>query len=145
MKTTSEMSEIRHWARGKRSKWFLLVAALLVLAGCSSDDDSAGGNSSGGEPAPDVPTIEVDVEMVEFEFSPSTIEVEPGTAVTITVTNAGVMEHDLKVNGEDGSGMVQPGESETFTVGPFTESTEAWCTVVGHRESGMVLDFAVTG
>ena len=43
----------------------------------------------------------------------------------------------LDLGGTDGTAMLDPGASETITIGPFDASTEAWCTVPGHREAGM--------
>src|SRR5690606_36579976 len=90
-------------------------------------------------------TITVDVELGDLWVRPASIDVEPGTAITMNVTNTGAMTHDLKVNGTDGTEMLDPGESETITVGPFSATTEAWCTVPGHREAGMSMDIVVTG
>jgi nitrite reductase (NO-forming) len=41
--------------------------------------------------------------------------------------------------------MLEPGTSETITIGPFDSATEAWCTVAGHKESGMVMAIQITG
>jgi nitrite reductase (NO-forming) len=41
--------------------------------------------------------------------------------------------------------MLDTGESETVTLGPLDADAQAWCTVPGHREAGMVLDIVVQG
>jgi len=41
--------------------------------------------------------------------------------------------------------MLKPGATETVTVGPFESSTQAWCTVPGHKAAGMVMDINVAG
>src|SRR5690606_7808329 len=71
--------------------------------------------------------------------------VTAGTELTVVVTNAGTMPHDLKLNGETGTEMLDAGESETVSLGVITESSQAWCTVPGHKEAGMVMDITVTG
>jgi nitrite reductase (NO-forming) len=61
------------------------------------------------------------------------------------VTNHGPSSHDLKVNGTTGTSLLAAGSSETITVGPFTASTQAWCTVPGHKEAGMIMSITVAG
>src|SRR5690606_10215128 len=70
---------------------------------------------------------------------------QPGQELLLVVTNDGEMPHDLKADGTTGTAMLDPGESETVTVGPFDASTEAWCTVPGHKEAGMVMAIEVSG
>jgi nitrite reductase (NO-forming) len=40
---------------------------------------------------------------------------------------------------------VKPGESQTADFGVIDAEAQAWCTVPGHKEAGMVLTIAVTG
>src|SRR3546814_20893692 len=67
------------------------------------------------------------------------------STLTLNVTNDGAMAHDLKVQGTEGTQMLEPGASETITIGPFDASTEAWCTVPGHKEGGMLMAITVEG
>ena len=60
------------------------------------------------------------------------------------VTNNGDQEHDLNLNGETGTDRLQPGESQTADLGVIDAEAQAWCTVPGHKEAGMVLTIAVT-
>lgn len=94
-------------------------------------------------PAPEVTVKEVSVTLTEFAVTPAQIDAELGQKLTITVKNDGKMEHDLKVGGTEGTKMLAPGASETISVGPFEASTEAWCTVPGHKESGMTMKINV--
>jgi nitrite reductase (NO-forming) len=55
------------------------------------------------------------------------------------------MEHDFKVDGKQGTKMLKPGETETVEVDGVSSSTEAWCTVPGHKEAGMVMKIEVEG
>lgn len=90
-------------------------------------------------------TLKIEVSLTEFKVEPASIDVQPGQKVQMVVTNDGAMDHDLKVDGETGTKMLAPGTSETITVGPFDASTQAWCTVAGHKEAGMVMDINVAG
>lgn len=85
-----------------------------------------------------------DIELGDLYVKPSSINVPPGATVELRVHNAGKMEHTLALDGKD-SPMLQPGQSSTVTWGPFTSSVKAWCTVAGHKDSGMVLDILVAG
>lgn len=116
----------------------LIVATVAFFTGTGSQAAESAA-AAGGE-------TEFDVELGEMYVSPSSIVVPAGQAVTLHVTNSGVMAHDLVVGG-DGAGtrMLAPGESETVVIGPFTESSSAWCTVPGHREAGMVMAITVLG
>ncbi len=89
--------------------------------------------------------VVVDVELGDLYVRPSSIEVPAGSPVTLRVSNAGAMPHDLKVDGTEGTEMLDPGGRAEVPVGSFERSTQAWCTVPGHKEAGMVLDIVVTG
>ena len=69
----------------------------------------------------------------------------PGTELSLTITNAGAVLHDLKLDGTTGSDMIDPRETVTAAVGVIAASSQAWCTVPGHKAAGMVLDITVTG
>lgn len=114
-----------------------LAVGLIAVVATGDGDDAAAG--SGGAQT-------VDVTLTEFSVDPATIEVAPGTEVIVNVTNEGAMAHDLKVNGEDGTEMLEPGASvEGVSLGTITETTQAWCTVPGHRDAGMEMTINVTG
>ena len=87
----------------------------------------------------------VEVELGEMYVEPAAIDVAAGTKLTLVVTNAGTTAHDLKLDGESGTAMLDPGQSETVTIGPIEASTSAWCTVPGHREAGMEMAINVIG
>jgi nitrite reductase (NO-forming) len=119
---------------GVTSVMALSMAILgIVLAGAAESDGDLG---SGGP---------VKVSLTEFAVTPASITAAPGETVELEVSNDGAMAHDLKVEGDDGTKMLQPGERQTIEIGPFTESTQAWCTVPGHKESGMVMSIDVGG
>src|SRR5690606_31058262 len=133
--------------------WWMLAAAMgsvlalavalvaVVMAGSSDGDPAAtgaGGAASGGPQT-------IQVELTEFAVEPAAIEIAPGTDLTLEITNAGTMVHDLKLDGTTGSGMLDPGATETVHLGTIDASTQAWCTVPGHKQAGMVMDITVTG
>ena len=135
---------------GRRDTWVVAAVAFtatamltaLIAVGFAVRYTDEGG---GGSQVSTGPPVELDVELGDLFVSPATIEVPAGSEVIMNVTNIGDMVHDLKVNGEDGTEMLDPGESETITVGPFDATTLAWCTIAGHREGGMEMEIVVTG
>lgn len=115
----------------------LLVAALGVFLPVGGG--SGGGGASGGG------AETVQVELGEMYVKPAKISIPAGTELTLEVTNAGTMPHDLKLLGETGTKMLEPGDSETVELGAIEETSQAWCTVPGHKEAGMLMDIEVTG
>jgi nitrite reductase (NO-forming) len=123
----------------------LAVMALLVSTVAfgvavfgTEVDATAGAAGSGG-------TTTVDVMLMEFSVMPAVIEVPAGDTLVLNVTNDGAMVHDLKLNGETGTAMLEPGASETIDLGVMEAGAEVWCTVPGHKESGMTATIKVTG
>lgn len=123
----------------------LALVALLVstvafgFAVFGTESDASAGASGGGG------TTTVDVMLMEFAVTPAVIEVPAGDTLVLNVTNDGAMVHDLKLNGETGTAMLEPGASETIDLGVMEAGGEVWCTVPGHKESGMTATIKVTG
>lgn len=133
--------------RADRSGAGVAIAVTMALLGVAlgivaivADGGGDGGVTSGGG------TEVVDVVLTEFAVDPPTLEVAPGTEVIVNVTNEGTMQHDLKLNGEVGTELLDPGETvEGVSLGVVDAATAAWCTVPGHREAGMEMTITVTG
>jgi nitrite reductase (NO-forming) len=115
-----------------RTHLLIGLSAAALLMGCG------GGGGSGGE------TVEADIAMGDMFYEPASIEVPSGGRLAVTVTNEGSVQHDLKLDDGTGIDVVPAGGSDSGELGPFTESTVAFCTVPGHREAGMELDVTVT-
>src|SRR5690606_34704087 len=118
--------------------WFAALGVLALLALAVSLVAVATGEGSGASSSGGGGLKVVDVVLTEFAVEPASVEVEAGTEVVVNVTNAGEMVHDLKLDGATGTDMLDPGESvEGISLGTVDASTQAWCTVPGHKESGM--------
>lgn len=132
----------------ERDSWLVLVASftglamivMLVAAGVAMR-----GNDDGAAVAAASSMETIDVTLGDLFVEPSSLTMPAGATLTLNVTNEGAMAHDLKVEGTTGTGMLEPGASETITIGPFDASTEAWCTVPGHKEAGMLMSITVEG
>jgi uncharacterized cupredoxin-like copper-binding protein len=59
--------------------------------------------------------------------------------VTLTLTNTGVAQHDILIEGTSyGTPLLNPGESASFTFNLPAGEYTYYCTVPGHRAAGMV-------
>lgn len=91
-------------------------------------------------------TTRVAVSAEHMRFSPSTIQVPAGDRLIIEVTNtdphSGV--HDLMLDNGAHTDRLPHGASATLDVGVVGRNLEGWCTVLGHRQMGMVLHVTVT-
>jgi nitrite reductase (NO-forming) len=116
-----------------------LIVSVVAISGVISDSEASGGAAeSGGE-------TQFDVVLGDIFVQPTSIEVPVGKVVTLDVSNEGAIVHDLKVLGTDGTDLLDPGASTTVTVGPFDADTQAWCTIPGHKEAGMLMNISVVG
>jgi len=79
------------------------------------------------------------VEATDNAFDTDAITVKPGD--TITLTNNGFAQHDLQVTDLGiGTDLLNNGDSMTITIPEDAQpgDYEFFCSVVGHKESGMV-------
>ncbi|HET9498631.1 MAG TPA: multicopper oxidase domain-containing protein [Marmoricola sp.] len=127
-----------------------LSAVLLALAIGVAVDPQAIGRSAGPSAAGDVVasgrTTTVEVHAANMRFTPAKVEVPAGNRLVIELTNTDEQDvHDLVLDSGATSGRLQPGESATVDVGVVGRDIAGWCSVVGHRQMGMVFAIDVTG
>ena len=117
----------------------LAVVSLFVIAACGGDDDNGddsgngNGNGSGGS---------VSMEMGEMYFDPDSVSADAGSTLEISFENAGNQLHDFTIDDLGGERVhveVAAGESDSVTLNIPDDSGEIefYCSVPGHRESGM--------
>jgi plastocyanin len=83
--------------------------------------------------------IRVTVEAVDIAFTESELTIPADTDVTIELINNGLAPHDLAIEDtEYKTPLVDGGESATVTVNLPAGEYTYYCTVPGHRQSGMV-------
>jgi nitrite reductase (NO-forming) len=91
-------------------------------------------------------TTHVSVHAANMRFTPSRISVPAGNRLVIDVRNTDVgTVHDLVLDSGADSGRLSPGDSARVDVGVVGRNIEGWCSVLGHRQMGMVLHVRVTG
>jgi uncharacterized cupredoxin-like copper-binding protein len=99
----------------------------------------------------------INIETSDMTYFPSSLDVEKGKPVTLVFSNKDQINHDIEINSKsfeiinkttnhqhDNSTSslhlhAKPNSNETLTLIPMKEGTyEFYCTIPGHKESGMV-------
>ncbi|HET6697611.1 MAG TPA: multicopper oxidase domain-containing protein [Nocardioidaceae bacterium] len=126
----------------------LAAVVLAVAAGVALDPSALTGtaaSASAGVRA-NGQTKTVAVHAANMRFTPAVIEIPAGTRLVIELTNASEGDvHDLVFDSGADSGRLWPGESTTVDVGVVGRDLDGWCSVLGHRQMGMVLAVHATG
>lgn len=131
-----------------RKMIFLLIPAIL-LGACSA-------------PSASQPATEITVEASDFAYDPASITIPAGQPVTLTLMNAGAVEHDFVIDtiqvidveaSESGPAQhhqmdeadydlhffARAGESAVLKFTVLEPGTyEIFCSIEGHREAGMI-------
>lgn len=135
----------------------LAVVALAVSVGVGLDPVAAGLSSSGvaaagpgGAAAGAAPVTghvtTVRVEARDMRFVPDRIEVPTGDSLRIELVNTDpTTVHDLVLASGATSARLAPGASEIVDAGVISADVAGWCSVVGHRQMGMVFTIVATG
>ncbi|MDO5735644.1 MAG: multicopper oxidase domain-containing protein [Propionibacteriaceae bacterium] len=122
--------------------------ALAVSLGIGIDPGAAGlstASVSTGESVVSGQTVRVSVVANGMIYTPNRIEVERGDRLIIDLVNEdSTTVHDLAV-GDQRTPRLKSGERAELDLGPMQASVQGWCTVVGHRQMGMVFDIVVRG
>jgi len=115
----------------------LAISIVAIIVAGGTDDERSTPESAG-------PVKTVPIELGDLFVKPDRVEVPAGTHLMVEVTNNGDLVHTLNLEGDTGTDRLQPGDSQTADFGVIDADTQAWCTIPGHKEAGMVLTIAVT-
>ena len=77
--------------------------------------------------------------------SRTAIEVPAGNRLVVEVVNRDTDVHDLALETGQHSGRLSPGQAGRLEVPVVGRGLDGWCTIVGHRQMGMVFAVKVTG
>lgn len=106
------------------------LAATLLLGGCGASLEAAGDIQQGPATTDSIP-----IEMQDNVFLPEQVRAKPGEEVTLEITNAGDIVHNLVIEDlEVSSGLLEAGDVVTATFVMPQSETQFACTL--HR--GMV-------
>lgn len=113
------------------------VAAGLAVPGSTASQDSS--VAATGE------TTRVEVSASGMTFTPDTVTVPLGNRLVIDLVNDDPSTtHDLTLAGQKTPRLAH-GERAEIVVDVVTGPLEGWCTIVGHRQSGMTFTVQTTG
>ena len=123
----------------------LVVSTTAIWSVRSHTGSSVSTKAIAGPFVPNGLTKTFQVTLGDLFVRPSSVSVEFGTKVVLNVKNQGVKRHDLQLEGGSaGTGMLAPGQQGTVNLGAVYRSTQAWCTVPGHKAAGMILSIDVS-
>ncbi|HET6652063.1 MAG TPA: multicopper oxidase domain-containing protein [Nocardioides sp.] len=128
----------------------LATVALAVAVGVALDPAALAGGRVGVAASAGIEatgrTTTVRVEAADMRFVPARIAVPAGDRLVIELRNADDTDvHDLVLDTGDDTGRLSPGESAVLDVGVVGRDLDGWCSVLGHRQMGMVLRVEATG
>ncbi len=128
----------------------LAAVVLAVAVGVAVDPTSLSGSRTVAAASAGVAatgqTRTVAVTAHDMRFTPSTIRVPAGTRLVIDLTNTDDEDvHDLVLDSGADSGRLAPGKSVKLDVGVVGRDVDGWCSVLGHRQMGMVLTIEASG
>jgi uncharacterized cupredoxin-like copper-binding protein len=114
----------------------LVVALALTACGGGAGDDVTEGPTGQDTPA-DSGADAITVVAREFSFDPDALTIPADTSSAIVLENQGVIEHDFVVDEGDVRIHADPGQTVEGQVEVAAGSYPFYCSVPGHRDSGM--------
>lgn len=118
------------------------LVATELGKGRSATSGLGGGISASGTGQ----TTKVRVVMKNMRFVPDSVQVTRGNRLEVELVNEDPgMTHDLVLASGPRSKRLDPGATQTVDLGVVTADSEGWCSIVGHRQMGMVFAVRVTG
>lgn len=120
----------------------VLSGAALITAVSASGPSSPGAAQTAGNPTKGAAET-ITVEATEWAFEPADVELAVGTHV-VELVNEGEVLHDITF--EDGTSVeAEPGQTATVEVDVPAGGLSFFCSIPGHRESGMEGRVTATG
>ncbi len=124
----------------------LTAIATAVVFGIGIDPAAAGvGTSAPTGTSSVTPTgnvVRVRVQAVGMHYEPASVHIARGDQLIVELVNSDTTTHDLVI-GDARTDRLAPGASEELDAGVIGESILGFCSVVGHRQMGMVFEVIV--
>ncbi|GAB98307.1 nitrite reductase (NO-forming) [Kineosphaera limosa] len=138
------------WSSGQA----VVAVSVLVLAlvgGVAADPAAAGldtnaeARAAAAAVTPTGNTTTVQVVAQGMRFEPASVTVPAGDRLVVELRNDDPTDvHDLQLLGQR-TPRLRHEQTATLDLGVVGASAQGWCTIVGHRQMGMVFDVVVTG
>lgn len=111
------------------TRLLLVLLIALLLQACAS---------SSQEPT-ELPPLEITLIATDFNWIPAEISAAPGQKINITITNDGLVRHNLEIPELNIDVNIEVGESKTVSfVATESGTLEFICNEPGHEELGMI-------
>jgi nitrite reductase (NO-forming) len=134
------------------------VAMLALLAGCTPGATTSWTyppvTAGGGAGASSAPSAEpaaggaiagtLELEAFDLGFKPNALTVPAAGRYTVALNNTGTVAHDITVPGGE-TVVADPGATASVDVDVPATGLDFICSIVGHKEAGMVGTIAVEG
>jgi nitrite reductase (NO-forming) len=136
--------------RGRHTGQAAVAVASVVLAvavGVALDPaalDRGVTAASGGDVATGRVTT-VNVVSSNMRFVPASVDVPAGNRLVLVVTNTDPDVHDLALETGQITARITRGRTVRLDVGVVGRNLKGWCTIVGHRQAGMVFTVSSIG
>lgn len=124
----------------------VVTTAVGVAVAPSGLTSAARADAAAAGASPTGRTTRVVVRGADMRFTPGTITVSAGDRLVLDVRNTDPSQvHDLVLDTGASTGRLSPGQRARLDVGVVGRDVEGWCSIVGHRQMGMVLHIRVNG
>jgi plastocyanin len=91
-------------------------------------------------------TGDLEVVATEFAFEPAEMTVRAAVITEVTLVNEGIVEHDLTVDELDLQIQIRApiaGKASGTIVSPRIGTYQVYCSILGHRQNGMIATLVV--
>jgi len=125
-----------------------LASVVLAVAGGAALDPAALGNgveAASGNVVATGRVTTVSVAASHMRFVPASVDVPAGNRLVLIVTNKDPDVHDLALESGQSTSRITRGRTVRLDVGVIGRSLQGWCTIVGHRQMGMVFAINAVG
>jgi plastocyanin len=119
------------------------MSTTVVLVGALAGCGSTSGTASSSPSVSDAGTT-ITITAADFMFTPATVDLAAGKAVTFKFVNTGAAEHSLTVGDSDIT-EAEPGETKTGTYTPTASGQIQFFCKYHKTSKSMVGSFNVTG
>ena len=125
-----------------------VASVVLAVAGGAALDPAALGNGVAAASGSVIATGQVTTVSVlasHMRFVPASVDVPAGNRLVLIVTNKDADVHDLALETGQNTSRITRGRTVRLDVGVVGRSLRGWCTIVGHRQLGMVFAVVAIG
>lgn len=123
--------------------WAAIALVAMVFLGVTALIGVMRGTSAVAAPAP--AEQQLALELAEFSIEPAPLSAVSGAPIRLLGTNVGSTDHDITMDGIGTTGAFSSGEEAALDAGELEPGDYVvYCSIPGHRDSGMETTLTVT-